>query len=277
LPAEIIIVDQSDDDLTRMLVEQYRSDYGRLHYIHQRRRGLAASRNAAIAASRTSIIAVTDDDCVPDHQWIACIDSIFISPRSPDAVAGRVLPLGPDRPGLYPVSSRTSTERVDFHHRVAPWLVGTGGNFAVKRAWAERIGGFDERLGAGSSGQAAEDIDLIYRLLCAGAHLRCEPYMLVCHQRQTRTRRVTSRSSYGHGIGAFCGIWIRAGDLFALYTLMRWVFHQWMAQWHALRSRQWDRYCEGALMVQGAARGLAYGLRLQLWSACGRWLRDEGS
>src|SRR6266545_978356 len=102
-----------------------------------------------------------------------------------------------------------------FNGRRIPWLVGTGGNFAIRRQWFERVGTFDARLGAGSPGRAAEDAELFDRLLKAGARFRFDPDVIVYHRRQTLERRLETRWGYGHGIGALCALRIRERDLFA--------------------------------------------------------------
>ena len=63
-------------------------------------------------------------------------------------------------------------------------MAGSGGNFAVRRDVWSGLGGFDERLGAGSTGQAAEDMDFIYRMLAAGETILYEPRAVIYHERQ---------------------------------------------------------------------------------------------
>ena len=263
LPAEVIIVDQSQNDATQFVVEQRQAGAVSLVYIRQQRRGLSASRNAAIARATCPVLAVTDDDCVPDRGWIAAIDRTFTAPTAPDAVTGRVLPLGPDVSGLHAISPRESTVRADFSGKVVPWTVGTGANFAVKREWFSRIGGgYDERLGAGSPGKAAEDADLLYRLLCAGACIRYEPDVLIYHERQSKARRLASRWSYGYGIGAFCSIWLRRGDPYALYIFSHWMLYQCRSLAGAIGCRQWMQAYQRSLSLRGTVGGVIYGLRV---------------
>jgi GT2 family glycosyltransferase len=263
LPAEVLIVDQSRGDATRLAIEQRRGSPVPIIYIHQERRGLSASRNAAVAGASRPILAVTDDDCVPDHGWIAAIERAFASPSAPDAVTGRVLPLDSDVPGLYAVSLRQGTTRMEFSGKTVPWAVGTGGNFAVKREWLDRVGGYDERLGAGSPGQAAEDAELFYRLLCAGTRIRYEPDVLIYHERQSKTRRMRSRWTYGHGIVALCGICLRRRDLYALRLLAHWLLDQCREFARAARRRERRQLQERSLMLRGTMRGLVYGLRVR--------------
>src|SRR5215470_832842 len=80
LPAELVVVDQSNDHSAEPVVEPYRVKRTLIHYIHQQRRGLSVSRNTALQHAHCPIVAVTDDDCVPDASWIAALDRAFASP-----------------------------------------------------------------------------------------------------------------------------------------------------------------------------------------------------
>ena len=193
-PAELIVVDQGDHTATARLFE--RSGWRRilpLQHIRQHRCGLSASRNAAVAHASRPVVAFTDDDCVPDKEWLAGLMAGFNTAEYPDAVTGRVLPLGPEQPGLYAVSTRASETPALYRARTLPWRVGSGGNAAVKREWLERIGEFDERLGAGSPGQSAEDMDLFHRLLRGGASVLYHPGAVVYHERKDYRGRLASR------------------------------------------------------------------------------------
>jgi GT2 family glycosyltransferase len=262
LPAEVLIVDQSRDESTRLALQQRQSPV-QVTYVPQERLGLSASRNAGVARARCPIVAITDDDCVPAPGWIAAIVRAFASDPSPEAVTGRVLPLGPEQPGLYAVSLRASRIRSDYSGKVVPWQVGTGGNFAVKREWVDRVGGYDLRLGAGSPGQAAEDADLLYRLLCAGARIRYEPEALVYHERQSESRRMRSRWTYGHGVGALCALGLRRRDWYAVRMLGAWMREQTRECVRAVRHGQWRQVQERSLMLRGTLRGVLYGLSVR--------------
>jgi GT2 family glycosyltransferase len=262
LPAEIIVVDQGRAGLGRRVVAERQIAGMSPVYLPQERRGLSASRNLGVAHARCPVVAVTDDDCVPDLTWVAEIERAFAQPEAPDGLTGRILPLGPETPETYVVSPRESMIRADFFGKAVPWLVGSGGNFAVKRDWFTRLGGCDERLGTGSRGQSAEDMDLFYRLLRAGAHIRYEPDVVVYHERQDKARRLASRWTYGYGIGAFCGLWLRRGDLYASYILGRWLLDHLRVTTGALINREWLQARQRMLSLSGTLRGLMYGLRV---------------
>lgn len=260
LPAEIIIVDQSRENATQSHIAGTDRGDGRIIYVRQERCGLSASRNAAIRCARQPIIAFTDDDCVPDGVWVSSIERAFAASPSPDAVAGRVLPLGPAKPDTYGVSPREGRTRTDWRGRRIPWLVGTGGNFAARRDWFSRIGMYDQRLGTGAPGRAAEDADMIYRLLRAGACIRYEPDAIVYHERQGKAQRLASRWTYGHGIGALCGMWLRRGDPFAFWMLGYWLLGLFREMPGILVRRQWMETYQRIQNLHGTFSGFAYGL-----------------
>lgn len=274
LPAEIVVVDQAADLRGEQVVSARRQQEGpELVYLRQPKRGLGASQNLAVRTARHPIVAVTDDDCIPDPSWLAAIEKAFQAADAPDVLTGRVLPLPPEGDRTEPVSLRISTERREFRGRALPWEVGSGNNFALRRDWFDRIGGCDERLGPGSPVRGGVDMDLFYRLLRAGAHTRYEPDSLVLHERQTRADRLARRPMYGRGMGACCSLWLRQGDFYALRVL---------AGWLALRFGRIGRdllkgYGRGAyeelLVLGGTVRGMSQGMFLRKKATGGSDLR----
>jgi GT2 family glycosyltransferase len=260
VPSELVVVDQGGDPRTQAVVAERQRDVP-ITYVHQRRRGLSASRNAALAAVRSDVLVTTDDDCVAAPGWLATIARVFAETPTPQSVTGRVLPLGANRPGFYAVSSRTSNVRALLRNGAPPWTAGTGANVAVARRWAEQIGGWDERLGAGSAGGAGEDVDFVYRLLRAGGFVVYEPDAVVYHELQSAERRRVTRLSYGRGVGASCGLILRRGDLGATRMLAQWAFLRARLTARALGDREWRRLREELLVARGTLGGLAYGLR----------------
>ena len=153
--------------------------------------GLAGAQNIAFGEARMPVVAVIDDDCVADADWIATVERAFASETGLALLGGRVDPLPPAGERTLAVSSRTSAARRRFAGRSAPWNVGSGNNFAVRSEWFERVGGCDERLGPGTPGQGALDMDLFYRVLRAGGAGLYEPEAIVEHE------RVLTRGSAG--------------------------------------------------------------------------------
>ena len=132
----------------------------------------------------------------------------------------------------------------------------------MRREWLDRVHAFDERLGIGSPGQSAEDVDLLYRLLRSGAVVRYEPAAVIFHERQTVEGRLGRAASYGFGLAAICALWARQRDPYALWIALRWCLDRGDTLFRACLRRQWWRICEEMLTISGARRGLAYGLML---------------
>jgi GT2 family glycosyltransferase len=258
-PAEIVVVDQGSELSAEETVRQRDAASTPLVHVQQRARGLSRSRNAGIERTSGGAVAFTDDDCVPSATWVGAIERALAD--GADAVTGPVLPLGPEQPGLFAVSSRTSMVRHDYRGAVVPWAVGTGANLAVRRDWIERVGLYDERLGVGSRGRAGEDMDFIHRLLRAGATIRYEPDAVVYHARQSAGRRRKTRSGYGRGVGACCGIWLRRRDLTALTVLGHWLVMRANLLARALVRRRWRVAADELLVLRGTLSGIVYGLR----------------
>ena len=256
LPAEVVVVDQGDHVAVASVLDEVRP---RLAVVHVRDdgRGLSRSQNLGVRAASGDVVAIVDDDCVPDASWVEVIESAFAS-GTVDLVSGRILPLPPAGDRTEAVSSRLATERREHRRPALPWEVGSGGSFAVWRDRYLAVGGNDERLGTGAPGRAGNDMDLFHRLLRAGAVARYEPALVVQHERSTVAERRSRRGSYGFGVGACVGRWWRDGDRSAPRILVAWF---------ALRARQlgrnrrWPALVDEARIFAGTLSGLLYGLR----------------
>jgi GT2 family glycosyltransferase len=262
LPREIVVADQSRDQQTAQIVERYKTGPVAVVYDHQSTQGLGTAQNRAIARASAEIVAITDDDCVPELNWLKAIEAALTGPDAVDFVTGPVFPYGPERPDTFPVATRTSTKRTDFDGRAMPWDIGSGNNFAVRRAWLKKVEGNDERLGPGSPGQGGVDMDLFYRLARAGARIRYEPDALVFHERASRASRLARRGPYGYGMGACCGLWLRQRDYNALRVLAHWISLRAQRLASGVIQRDRLRVHEELLVFLGTARGLLYGWRV---------------
>ncbi|HEY8720522.1 glycosyltransferase family 2 protein [Pengzhenrongella sp.] len=260
-PAAVLVIDQGGDEETAVVIATRAAAGLQVIHVRSALRGLSAARNTGLRQVSTPWVAFTDDDCVPSPTWLAAISRRAGAPDAPDGVSGRVLPLGEPAPGTYPLSLRVSTEPAVFAGRALPWEVGTGGNMALRVAAVRDVGGYDERLGSGTPGQAGEDLEIIHRLLRAGATLAFDPDVIVLHARVTAPRRLSTRRSYGFGMGAFVGIWVRS-DRWVATTLLRWMVGRLVAAAKALKARDPRRLREEALLVAGALAGTRFGWRL---------------
>lgn len=270
-PGELLVVDQAPSPDAREVVARWAPE-GSL-YLEDGRSGLAASRNRALDAASGRFLAVTDDDCAPDAGWLEAIAAALVRPPAPEAVTGPILPLGPRPPGAHPISLRESVEGADFRGRMVPWHAGSGANFAAPVDVLRRLGGWDERLGTGSAGQAGEDADLLYRILRSGGTIRYAPEAVIRHAWQNRERRLATRWSYAHGVGAFCGLCLRRGDRYAVAMLASYARMHVPPLLAAVGRRDLGRAGEHVRALAGTVVGLGYGLTV---GAAPRRTVDEG-
>jgi glycosyltransferase involved in cell wall biosynthesis len=128
-------------------------------------RGATLSRNAGARGSTAEVLLFTGGDHEVPPDWVkrhleALADPTVAASFGP---AGGIWRYDDADPFAAPIRHRSGS---------APWMVGVGANAAVRRQVFERLGGFDERLGSrDAGGAAAEDADLIHRMLRSGAVL----------------------------------------------------------------------------------------------------------
>jgi GT2 family glycosyltransferase len=259
-PGEMIIVDQVPSPITRRIVEQCGIEGAR--HLEQARLGTSAARNLALAVASGDLFAVIDDDCTPDPEWVTALAAALERPPTPVVVTGAVLPLGPRPPGMHPVSLRTDAHATDCSGRMRPWMHGGGCNFAARRDVLCELHGWDERLGPGSPGKAFEDAELLYRILREGGIVRYEPAAAVRHEWTTWARRLATRSTYGYGMGAMCGLWLRRGDVLALRLFAAQAKDLLKALARTALRRERAAVAEHSRMIAALLPGLMYGLSL---------------
>lgn len=261
LPAEVVVADQSSGPRTRHVLAEMGSRLP-LSWVDGGAHGLAGAQNTAFRHGSAPVVAVIDDDCVADAGWIAKLGHRFTADQGLALVAGRVLPLAPAGERTEPVSSRTATERRELRGRAMPWLVGSGNNFAVRREWFEKVGGCDVRLGPGTPGQGALDMDLFYRILRGGGRASYEPQALVHHERTSTSGRRERRWTYGHGMGAMCVIRLRERDRFGLRLLAEWFGLRGRVLAAGLAGGRWEALGEEARVLGGTLAGMGHAARL---------------
>jgi GT2 family glycosyltransferase len=169
LPAadyEVVVVhDEPSREARRLVWEHADRDGPVVRYLElPARRGPAAARNRGARAARAPIVAFTDDDTVPDPDWLA--NGLCGFDESVDAAWGRlVMPLG-EEPTDYELDAAALAD--------APFVTA---NCFCRRSVLERLGGFDERFGRAWR----EDSDLYFRLLAAGARVVRAANAVVVH------------------------------------------------------------------------------------------------
>ena len=252
-PAVVIVVDQGQRPEIATLADEFSSRGLPVRYIPSDRTGRSAGLNEGIRSAQTRFIAVTDDDCVPAHDWLACMaarlraaDDCLVTGRVDGDDGGTVLSVVTSPT---PVVQRRPSLRFD---RLS------GGNLGLPRTVLERVGPFAED----PCMRTAEDAEFAYRALRAGYAIVYAPEVCVCHLgwRDAAAREQQYRS-YARSQGGFYGAYLRQGDLFMVPRIVI----------HLLRSlRRWatgalrgdaERAANGRAYVLGLLPGIAAGLR----------------
>jgi GT2 family glycosyltransferase len=169
----------------------------------ERRRGASLAKNVGIRSSNHDFLALTDDDCVCDPNWVENLISELGKERVGCVTGGTV----PTREGLWYASSRLDKERRVFRKGTGftpPWLMGAGNNVCFRKGALERIGLFDENLGPGTKFRGAEDIDVFHRIIEGGYDVVYSPEAVIHHE-PLDTQHQVRKMMYGYrlGIGAF--------------------------------------------------------------------------
>jgi glycosyltransferase involved in cell wall biosynthesis len=209
---DVLIVDNSrDGDVARSWDGV---DGLKIRCCHEPVPGLSHARNRALSEVRSEFIAWIDDDEVADHDWVAWIKRGFATPDRPDAVAGMMLPAELETNaqvnferyggfnkgrGMDPVRLLAGTSSVPNPLYPLPNF-GAGGNMAFRTDALHAIGGFDNRLGAGTLTQGGEETRALSLLLQRGSLILHWPPAVTWHYHR-RTDAELEKQFFGYSAG----------------------------------------------------------------------------
>jgi GT2 family glycosyltransferase len=234
------VVDQSDDRATEAAVTHHAQADPRVHYLRSTTRGSNLARNEGVAAGRAPFILFTDDDCRVEPDWITAMTTELTDPDT-WAVFGRIIPdetYHPQIPaGATPASPaigmavKDTPRRQVFEGDRFRLDFGHGASMGFRRDAYQRIGGFDQLLGAGGPLRSWPERDIGYRILARGGRIVYTPDALVHHRhwRDWEEVRRTYRN-YAFGTGAAAGKYVRAGDMGGSYLFLEWLLDQGLRQ-----------------------------------------------
>lgn len=179
--------------------------------MHTPKKNLSHGRNVGMPATRGDIIAFTDDDCEVAPDWIAVMREIYAQNPDISYLGGEVV--APPNKQPWRISTCPAAHVINAKYfplrdnwRAPDGFYMIGANISLRREVAEKVGQWDEVLGAGSTYGACEDQDYGLRAEALGIGFMTSKRLVVNH---TTGRRyglrdfIRHQRNYARGRGAW--------------------------------------------------------------------------
>ncbi len=169
---EVVVVDNNSKDHTRQVVEEFRARWPLLRYEFEAQQGLSHARNLGIRAARGEVLLFTDDDVLPESDWLKTTLA-GMQEYQADACGGYIAPIWETPPPAW-LTERfygflaVRADRSDDYPIVTSSQAPFGANMAIKRAVFDKVGLFDTSRGRkGNVLASGEDGEMFQRILAA--------------------------------------------------------------------------------------------------------------
>jgi glycosyltransferase involved in cell wall biosynthesis len=191
---EVLVVDDGSTDHTIDLLET-RSDTSpiEIRWFRQSHGGPAAARNLGISEAQGTLIAFTDDDCIPAPDWLVTLTTELSESSTCAGIGGPIL--GAQETAISRYIDRAKLMSHWVENGVVEYLITA--NALFRGACLAEIGGFE----TGFLLAGGEDVDLSYRLRHLGYSLRVTESGTVRHHHHD-TLSNFFRMNWRHGFGA---------------------------------------------------------------------------
>lgn len=261
---ELIVVNQGNPRALEQALSAYAHD-PRLRILHTDTRGLGAARNVGASAALSAYLCYTDGDCTVREDWLA--DMLACMERYPRAglVFGRVVAPPYDHAQYMVPVYDPPLGGVEWKETAYLGLMGA--NMGIRRAAYEAVGGCDEFFGPGAPLAAADDTDLIARVMMAGFTVAADYRPAVVHMFGHRSRAQQPRlwTRDGYAAGALIGKHLRMGNLtFVRHILAHFAAYPYYSLANRLRGRPAIPFAMIAIIYRTLGQGFLRGLRLPL-------------
>jgi GT2 family glycosyltransferase len=203
---DVVVVDNDAAGSAREAVEDVARSGLDLRYEVEPVTGVAHARNRGVAVAAGDVIALLDDDVVPQEGWLANVCAPVLAGKA--AAAGGAVRLDPTvaRPAWFDEEGiggyLASFALAEGEHELGDRDLLLTANMAVRRAALEEVGGFDPTFGPRGGVQlVADDAHLVRQLVRHGNRVVYRPDAVVVHDLppQRLTRRYLLRRAYLQG------------------------------------------------------------------------------
>lgn len=191
---EVIVVDDGSSAQLDQIAESLNGKLN-VRLLKQDNQGPASARNRGTKEANGEILAFTDDDCLPNRQWLrALAESFSVNPDS--MIGGKIMNALPEN--AFSSASQTLVAYLYSYYndnsKDAAFL--TSNNLAVAAERFREFGGFDEAWGRA----AAEDREFCDRWRLQGNKMVYEPKAVVNHAHIMRfSNFIGQHFNYGRG------------------------------------------------------------------------------
>jgi GT2 family glycosyltransferase len=204
-PAQVVVVDQDQTATASSMLDRLNAIGMSAQYVPSEQRGRSAGINRGLERIRTPFVAITDDDCFVDGDWVERMAERLDRDRHM-IITGRVEMAGGDDVEFSTVTARQERVYTRPQLKVHPLI---GGNVGLSMEHVQAIGPFDEHPCVA----AAEDSDYGYRALRMGIPIAYDPTIAVHHYHwRDASQRSERYADYASSQGGFYGTHLRSGD-----------------------------------------------------------------
>ncbi|MFC2162161.1 glycosyltransferase [Candidatus Altiarchaeota archaeon] len=187
---EVIVVNDGSTDDTRDYLEAHDRDFGfKLIVVSQENLGISSARNNGIRHASGDIIAITDDDCIPEKDWLKLIAGGFTDYH----VGGAGGTVQHDDPATM-VQRYIEDTGLLSQEKFSSMNFLLAGSSAYRKKIMKGAGGYDEYL------KSCEDVDMSIQAQLKGFKLRYIPEAVVHHEHPATWTHLF-RQQYRNSIG----------------------------------------------------------------------------
>lgn len=213
-PFEVIVVEAYSDDRTWQIAQEYAARHPDTVRAFRQGGSRGTGRNFGVEQAKGEFVAFIDGDCMAGPQWL---ENLRVDAAANTVVAGRTVLMG-YRPFA-------ELHRVELRHEGYD-VSYPSCNLLYPTDLFRRIKGFDPRF------HTAEDIDLNFRAVSAGAHIHYGERALV-YARARDTFFGFFRQAYWNGYGRK-QLTLKHGELWGNYS-MRSLIVRYISFWYLVR------------------------------------------
>jgi len=193
---EVVVVDDGGEADLDPAIQRVQAMID-VRLVKQRNTGPAGARNAGVAVARGEFIAFTDDDCIPDVDWLAVlVDRLKQNPMR--MFGGRTV--NELENNIYSAASQSLIDYLYVYYNAdrerARFF--TSNNVAMPRTLFDSVGGFD----AGFNAAGGEDREFCDRWRFYGHEMEYVPEARVFHLHKLSLGTFW-KQHFNYGIGAF--------------------------------------------------------------------------